>query len=101
MTARRLVGLVAFTVLGLILADPRTPAQDGKKGTISGKVTLDGQPVAKGRINFHPEKGRGAASAPIRDGTYATKGGLVGKFKVTVEADRVPKQYTDPKTTPL
>ncbi len=39
--------------------------------TIKGTVTLDGQPLERGRIEFAPSDGKGPlAAAEIRDGAY-------------------------------
>src|SRR5688572_4046354 len=106
MTLGRLLVPVAVAVTGLVLAGPPAPAQDGKEekkggAIVSGKVTVDGQPVAKAKIGFHPEKGDGVAATTIEDGVYLARNVPVGKLKVTIDGDRVPKDFADPKTTPL
>jgi len=40
------------------------------KGKVSGTVTLDGQPLPAGTINFLPSKGTGAGGS-IEDGKYS------------------------------
>ena len=63
----------------------------GKRYAVSGRVTYNGQPLAKGAIAFVPEKGAGATGV-IEDGAYALStegdrdGALPGKYKVTVSA---------------
>ena len=60
---------------------------------MSGTVTLDGQPVGNGQVEFHPIQGtRGPVSgAPIKDGAYRAhaKGGVpVGAQKVKIKGYR-------------
>ena len=63
----------------------------GKRYAVSGTVTYNGQPLAKGDIAFVPETGAGATGI-IEDGSYALStegvrdGALPGKYKVTVSA---------------
>ena len=62
------------------------------RGAIQGKITVGGQPLAKGRILFTPiAPNQGpAASARIESGQYklaATDGPVAGPNRVEVEAD--------------
>jgi hypothetical protein len=92
---------------------------------VSGKVTIDGEPLVSAMVTFHPEKpGNTGQAASEPDGTYTlntygTKdGALVGKHTVTIERylppmpsqpggklpsskSSVPKKYTRPDTSPL
>lgn len=98
--------LVAFTLTGC-----------GSDGTgrvgVSGKVTLRGNPVMSGRVNFIPEgdtKGP-ASGGEIVDGTFVisqNRGPLPGEYLVRVQvtptesagssADGKPKKSTRPPT---
>jgi len=56
---------------------------------VSGKVTLDGKPLARGSIQFAPKDGdsRGAAHGEVLDGSYsipAATGPTPGAFVVTI-----------------
>jgi hypothetical protein len=56
---------------------------------VSGKVTLDGQPLARGSIQFAPRDGdsRAAAFGEVVDGSYsipAANGPAPGAFSVTI-----------------
>ena len=59
---------------------------------VSGKVTLGGQPLTKGKIVFFPEKGRSSMASIGADGSYELTtfeegdGALPGKHKVTITA---------------
>lgn len=88
-------------------------------GTLSGKVTLNGQPVPSGSIRFTPIDGNSSsASCLIRDGSYQAKipvnthrvvisspqvvGGKPGSNPTTDDGVQVkqaiPKQYNDAST---
>src|SRR4051812_32716242 len=61
------------------------------KGSVSGRVTLNGAAVPSGIISFHSEEGnREVVNAPIKDGNYAVYGIPAGKATVTVSAISVP-----------
>jgi hypothetical protein len=63
------------------------PGCGGATGTLSGKVTLDGQPVTTGTVLF--TNGNSAQNAMVSiqsDGTYKAEGVAVGDMKVGVTA---------------
>lgn len=71
----------------------------GRKA-VSGKVTLDGQPLAQGNIGFEPlAKGGVTAGDVIAGGSYsipAAKGLPPGKYRVRINASEVgPAGSTD------
>lgn len=60
-------------------------------GTVSGKVTMDGDPVANATITFSPEEGgRPSSGKTNAEGIYeldyssSVKGAVMGKHKVSV-----------------
>ena len=69
--------------------------------TISGKVMMNGSPLSKGTVSFHPVAGGPVATGTIQsDGTFnvqtATKEGLPpGEYKVTVVATDPPPPGDD------
>ena len=69
--------------------------------TISGKVMMNGGPLSKGTVSFHPVAGGPVATGAIQsDGTFtvktATKEGLPpGEYKVTVVATDPPPPGDD------
>lgn len=69
---------------------------------VSGRVILDGAPLAAGKITCHLENGEFIGSV-IKDGEYHFDKVHVptGSFKVTIEGDGVPAKYGHEKTTPL
>jgi hypothetical protein len=70
----------------------------GGKGTVTGKVNLDGKPLPAGRIAFVPSKGV-AASGEIKDGQYTVTGVPAGDVKVTVETKSLQDRITALRTT--
>jgi hypothetical protein len=72
--------------------------------TVAGKVTLDGQPIAKGTISLTPEDGLGpTAEASIIDGSFTTQAApgpkkvqifgykKVGEYRITPESPLIDK----------
>lgn len=68
--------------------------------TVAGKLTVDGTLLAKGKILFHPDKGK-PVEAEVKDGAFSTDKVPVGEMKVTFEFEGVPKKYQSAQTTPL
>jgi len=67
---------------------------------VSGSVTLDGAPIAEGKIRFEPTDGRGpTAEAMIVDGKYEVRIPL-GKEKVLIEAYKPGNPPARPDTYP-
>jgi hypothetical protein len=89
-------------VVGVLLV-PFTPfAYAAKTGSLEGKITFKGKPVAKGKILFHPAKGKAIEAKIKADGTYAAKAVPAGKVRVSFkDVPGLPAKYSSPKTTPL
>jgi hypothetical protein len=71
---------------------------------VSGKITLDGEPVTQGRISFHPITGERPALATIQpNGTYSLTtfergdGALLGHHKVSIKSTRIENAPPPPK----
>lgn len=56
----------------------------GGKGTVTGKVTVDGKPLPAGKIAFIPKSGSGVGGE-IKDGQYKVEKVPPGTVNVTVE----------------
>jgi hypothetical protein len=64
-------------------------SSDPSKGTVSGTVTLDGQPLQSGLIRFVPVDGQTpSAEATITDGEYSADV-PVGEKRVSISAPKV------------
>ena len=74
-------------------------------GSVSGRVTVHGQPVPAGTILFHPADGPTAVGAIGPDGAYtlttlrSNDGAVVGSHRVTIQATAVGAgSLVDPKS---
>jgi hypothetical protein len=91
--------VVVALVAGLAFGVPADAADKGV-GSVEGKVTLFGKPVAAGKISFHPAKGKPVV-ARVKDGDYSVNAVPAGEVVVTIEGKGVPPKYASPKTSPL
>jgi hypothetical protein len=63
---------------------------DGSTATVSGTVTVDGQPLKEGLIRFVPPSTAAAAvEAPITNGEYTAAGVPLGEVQVQISAPKV------------
>jgi hypothetical protein len=95
MQFKRLLGVLAACALVSGCGDSNT-------GTVSGTVTVDGQPLVEGSISFFPADptSGGTAGGPIRDGKYSVAV-PVGKMKVSIsypKAAGTKKLYNTPSS---
>lgn len=66
----RRVGATLLVCFSMLLA---TSCSSGKLGSVSGKITVNGKPIARGLITFLPQGEKNdPASAAIIDGVYDT-----------------------------
>src|SRR5690349_12411989 len=87
------VRLVMIVILLAPLAPGCAPANPLGRVAIAGKVTLDGQPVETGTIEFAPAAGGVGSGAKIVSGSYAIeeqKGLPPGKYLVRIYAPLLP-----------
>ena len=105
---------------GLLLARGCEPAAPQREmATVSGKVTLNGEPLDAGRVIFAHVEGPGVAADIQPDGTYTVEA-AVGQTAVSIDhrtmppepmpgepetlwigESLVPEQYADAKTSGL
>jgi hypothetical protein len=78
----------------------KTEAPKGKIAAVDGKVSVDGKPLAKGKLSFRPEKGK-AIAVEVKDGKYSATKIPFGTYRVTVSGSGVPRKYSGVKTTSL
>jgi hypothetical protein len=95
---------VVLTLLGMLA--PLGCGYDdgiGKRFSVSGKVTYNGQPLKTGTVNFYPEDtqtARPAVGEIQQDGSYRLTtqtpgdGAMGGKYKVAISAFDVDKSKT-------
>jgi len=78
--------LIAFCAVTIAAAGC---SSDSGKGTVSGTVTLDGQPLKNGLIHFVPVDGQTpTAEAIIADGEFSAEV-TVGEKQVSISAPKV------------
>jgi hypothetical protein len=78
---------VLFTVLCFLVA---TPARADEK--VSGTVTLQGKPLAEGKVTFYLANDQFVGSK-IKDGKYLIDRVPAGTCKVTITGKGVPGKY--------
>src|SRR5690349_4365704 len=77
--------------LVVLIAGCGGPALSYTATKIAGEVTLDGQPLADGVINFvsdQPGSGSGDDSAPIKEGKFEASKVPPGKVRVFIIASK-------------
>ena len=92
MFKRTKAAVIAAAALCLLVGgcDQKSTGPGG--GTVTGTVTLDGNPLQGGLVTFHPAAGGPEAIGPVRkDGTYELQIGNdksipAGEYLVTVDA---------------
>jgi hypothetical protein len=94
----RILAVLAVTFVGC------QPANPLGRLAVSGNVTLDGQPIDSGTIEFAPESGVGSG-AKILNGAYSietAKGLPPGKYRVRIFAPKLPPgaKPVDPTAPP-
>lgn len=119
----RAVAALAFVAL---LVGCEKKAQYPKRHPVSGRVLVDGKPVVRAVVAFHPTsphadgKSYGASTFTDEDGVFrmttieSGDGAVPGEYVMTVVANYVAKgdldvtvpdllkgKYADPKTSPL
>lgn len=61
--------------MGILVGCGEAPDEGPPRVNVSGKITLDGQPVVSGGIFFQPKDGGPGAGCAIKDGLFTTDGG--------------------------
>jgi len=88
--------------LGLVILVGCTSGDQPPLATVSGKVTLNGEPLPNVEIAFEPEKGRPSYGLTDATGKYDlvyirdTRGAKVGKHKITVKSSQVDNSKVAP-----
>lgn len=94
---------VVVVLAGVLVAGCGSPHE----ASVSGTVTLDGEPLDRGTVSFHPVGEGAVAYGQIgADGSYEVKTGresglAPGDYKVTVVATTPPPPPKDPMDEPV
>src|SRR5262245_47879298 len=67
---------------------------------VKGTVTVNGQPLASGRIFFHFDDDQ-FVGTKVKDGAYTLRRVAPGRYKVSIEGKGLPAAYAAEDTTPL
>jgi hypothetical protein len=95
----RKIGWVGLLVIAACVASAcsKGPAM----GTVNGDVTLDGQPLQKGYVQFSPVDGQGQTAGAMIEGGKFSGQVSIGKMKVELHATKVVgkrKAYDTPES---
>jgi hypothetical protein len=101
MSTPRPISISLLTVVVLVALAGAALADDAETGTVEGKVTLNGKPLAKAKVIFHLKDGNAISAETKEDGSYTAKDVPTGTLPVSIQGEGVPKKYADRKTTPL
>ncbi|WP_145062745.1 hypothetical protein [Adhaeretor mobilis] len=113
--------LLAACLFAVALAGCDSPSYEQDTAPVSGRVTLDGEPLTQGIVYLLPSKGRSAKGLIKQDGSFVLKtysegdGAQVGTHPATVAAlpgddmdsatkkpsVTVPRRYSRPATSGL
>jgi hypothetical protein len=89
MVTRMMLRPLQLTAVCLVFAGTAGCSPDSGKGTVTGTVTLDGQPLKSGLIRFIPADGRTpTAEATITDGEFSAQVPL-GEKRISISAPKV------------
>jgi hypothetical protein len=109
----RAASLAFLAFAALFLSANLRAEPDAALTPVRGKVILDGEPMAKANVTFHPEAkdGKKATGLTAEDGTYVLKtdgaeGAAPGKYIITISLKRgdkevIPLKYTDKATSDI
>ena len=86
----RVLLIAVFAILGSSFA--ASPSAGAELGEATGVVTLDGKPLADGKITLYRDNGQ-FVGAKIKDGKFAIDFVPAGTLKVTLEGKEVPAKY--------
>jgi len=87
--------MLLFAASVLLIALPGCGPRLPETAPVSGRVTVNGEPVTEGKIIFYPEEGRPGMSEIAEDGTYRLTtfrehdGAVLGIHRVTIKSTRV------------
>jgi hypothetical protein len=98
MIATRSVLLAAVALFGQLAA--ALPARAADCIAATGTITLDGKPLASGKITLHREDGQFVGSQ-VKHGKYVIDCLPAGRFTVTFEGQEVPAKYGNENTSGL
>jgi hypothetical protein len=97
LSTRSILCVAAVTFSLILFPCGRVAAADG---TVKGNITVNGKPLAAGKITFHLDNGQ-FVGAKFKNGSYTVDRVPVGTHRITVEGEGVPAKYSSEDTTGL
>ena len=91
-TVRFSLAFILVALTAVLLANHPAAAGEGSS-TVKGIITLEGKPLASGRIFFHLKNDQ-FVGAKIKNGEYSVERVPLGFWRITVEGDGVPAKYS-------
>ena len=91
--------ILSASLAAFIVCSHLASADDGV-ATVIGRVTLNGKPLAEGKIRLHGE-GAKPVEMLISDGKYSADKAPLGEMTVTIEGKGVPTKFSARETTEL
>lgn len=88
---------VAVLAIVLGLSAAQSIAADEALANAAGEITLDGEPLAAGKITFLLDDDQFVGSK-IKDGAYKVRRVPVGVWRVLIEGEGVPGTFSSEKT---
>jgi hypothetical protein len=104
-----------YAIAGLVMLTGGCSDGRPERVPVSGRVVIDGQPLAHGSVMFVPENGRSAGGGLDKDGRFTltcyelNDGVIPGKYRVKVSGVEflsetsqkwhAPKKYADERTS--
>ena len=102
--SRKRMAVILISCAALLMSGCGGPARP-ETAPVTGQVTVNGNPLEKGKIQFIPANGR-LAMGQIVNGTYSLRtfedddGALLGKHVVTITAMEISRNKKLPKFEP-
>jgi hypothetical protein len=91
---------MALLALAAFLVTSHPARADEETSAVKGTVTLNGEPLKKGKIFFYIDEDQ-FVGAKIKNGEFSVEKVPIGDRHITVEGEGVPTKYSDYQKTPL
>ncbi|MCI0357390.1 MAG: hypothetical protein L0211_02760 [Planctomycetaceae bacterium] len=90
-----------LVVIGLVTLTPWTAQAAEGAGSVNGRVTLNGVPLAEGKLLLCRPGDKEKVETPIKAGLFAIEMVAAGKYDVAIQGGGVPAKYTSLDTSGL
>ena len=90
---------ISMAILGGLLVTSASSVR-AADGDATGLITLNGKPLAAGKITFHRDNGQFLGSK-VKDGNYTIDRVPTGTLRVTIDGPGVPLKFASEETSGL